>query len=198
MMTLKEVGTPASSTMARVADAAGEFEVTPRAAREAQTVTSTGRRMARIDGVELLRLAPHPDHRGALTEIMNGTCSFWREPVVHAYQFTIRPGRIKGWGMHKKQADRYLGVRGQVRVVLYDGRVGSPTHGVYDQYFLGADLPSLLRIPPGVWHADQNVGPDEAAVLNFPTVAYDPLEPDKYRIDPHSSEIPFDWDALDG
>jgi dTDP-4-dehydrorhamnose 3,5-epimerase len=100
--------------------------------------------------------------------------------------------------MHKRQADRYLGVRGEVRVVLFDGRTDSPTHGVYDQYFLGEELPSLLRIPPGVWHADQNVGQGEAAILNLPTVAYNPNDPDKYRIDPHSGEIPFDWNALDG
>lgn len=183
---------------AAVADSSGDFGVTPHAEREAPTVTASGLRMERIDGVELLRLAPHPDHRGSLTEIMNVQREFWREPVVHAYLFTIRPGRIKGWGMHEKQADRYFGVRGQVRVVLFDGRVDSSTHGVYDQYYLGEELPSLLRIPPGVWHADQNVGTEEAGVMNFPTVAYDPAAPDKFRIDPHSDEIPFDWDVLDG
>jgi dTDP-4-dehydrorhamnose 3,5-epimerase len=184
--------------MAPVVDSDGNFEVIPHAERDAPTVTATGLRMTRIDGVEIVRLAPHADHRGSLTEVLNAASPFWREPVVHAYQFTIRPGRIKGWGMHKKQADRYLGFRGEVRVVLFDGRVDSATHGLYDQYFLGEELPSLLRIPPGVWHADQNVGLGEAAILNFPTVAYDPAEPDKYRIDPHSGEIPFDWDALDG
>jgi len=181
-----------------VPDRAPEFEVTPHAERDAPTVTSTGHRMARIDGVEIARLAPHADHRGSLTEVMTQASAFWREPIVHAYLFSIRPGRIKGWGMHKLQTDRYLGVRGEIRVVLFDGRVDSETHGTYDQYFLGHELPSLVRIPPGVWHADQNVGPEEAAILNFPTVPYDPDAPDKYRIDPHSGEIPFDWDALDG
>jgi dTDP-4-dehydrorhamnose 3,5-epimerase len=198
MITLIEVCMPGMIYDAAVPDVSGNFEVTPHGERDAPTLTAAGGRMARIDGVELLRLTPHPDHRGSLTEILNATHDFWREPVVHAYLFTIRPGRIKGWGMHKKQADRYLGVRGQVRVVLFDGRVDSPTHGVYDQYFLGEELPSLLRIPAGVWHADQNLGTEEAGILNFPTVAYDPTAPDRYRIDPHSGEISFDWDVLDG
>jgi dTDP-4-dehydrorhamnose 3,5-epimerase len=184
--------------MPAVRDFADDFEVTPESERDAPTVTATGERMARIEGVEVVRLAPHPDHRGSLTEVLSTAIPFWREPVVHVYLFTMRPGRIKGWGMHKRQADRYLGVRGQVRVVLFDGRTESATHGAYDQYFLGDELPSLLRIPPGVWHADQNVGPSEAAILNFPTVAFNPDDPDKYRIDPHSGEIPFDWNALDG
>jgi dTDP-4-dehydrorhamnose 3,5-epimerase len=198
MITLIRAGTRGIIYDAAVPDRAHDFEVTPHAERDAPTVTASGQRMARIDGVEIARLAPHADHRGSLTEVLNEASPFWREPVVHSYLFTIRPGRIKGWGMHKRQADRYLGIRGQVRVVLFDGRVESATHGTYDQYYLGEELPSLLRIPPGVWHADQNVGPAEAAILNFPTVAYDPDEPDKYRIDPHSGEIPFDWDALDG
>ena len=193
-----EVGTRGIFYDAAVPHPADKLEVTPLAERDAQTLTSTGERIARIEGVEVTRLAPHADHRGSLTEVLNSASPFWREPVVHVYLFTIRPGRIKGWGMHKRQADRYLGVRGQIRLVLFDGRVDSPTHGVYEQHYLGEELLTLVRIPPGVWHADQNVGTAEAAILNFPTVAYDPDEPDKYRIDPHSGEIPFDWDALDG
>ena len=58
--------------------------------------------------------------------------------------------------------------------------------------------PGLLKIPPGVWHADENWGEDEALIVNFPTRAYDPAAPDKYRIDPHSGVIPFDWSTRDG
>ena len=50
---------------------------------------------------------------------------------------------------------------------------------------------------PGVWHADQNTGDVDAAILNFPTRAYDREDPDKHRIDPHSGEIPFDWSLRD-
>ena len=139
----------------------------------------------------------HVDHRGSLTPIM-GDPSFWAEPVVHAYRITIRPGRIKGWGMHKLQADRYCIAAGDLRVVLFDGRVESSSHGEYDVFAFGPETPSLLRIPPGVWHADQNTGDVDVEIVNFPTRAYDPLDPDKYRIDPHSGEIPFDWTLPDG
>jgi len=54
-----------------------------------------------------------------------------------------------------------------------------------------------VRIPPGVWHADQNTGDIDAVILNFPTRPYDPADPDKHRIDPHSGEIPFDWTLRD-
>jgi dTDP-4-dehydrorhamnose 3,5-epimerase-like enzyme len=66
---------------------------------------------------------------------------------------------------------------------------------------LDADMrvvpPGLLRIPTGVWHADQNWGDFEVMAVNFPTVAYDPEHPDKYRIDVNSGEIPFDFTLRD-
>ena len=172
--------------------------VVPDGVRDAPSVDEDGAPLRRIEGVELVRLVPHVDHRGSLTEVVNLANDFWAEDVVHAYAISIRPGRIKGWGMHKRQSDRYFLVTGSVRVVLYDGREGSPTHGAYEIHHLTREAPSLLLIPPGVWHADQNWGDDEAVMMNFPTRPYDPRDPDKYRIDPHSGEIPFDWELRDG
>ena len=143
-------------------------------------------------------LKQHTDHRGSLFEIVNFDHPFWADEVVYAYAVAIRPGRIKGWGMHKLQSDRYFLTRGCVRVVLYDGRTDSRTHGQLEEHNLTAEVPSVLAIPPGVWHADQNWGDDDALILNFPTRPYDRDAPDKYRIDPHSGEIPFDWSLRDG
>jgi dTDP-4-dehydrorhamnose 3,5-epimerase len=167
-----------------------ELGVTPEAERDVP--------QGRIEGVELFRVTPYVDHRGSLTEVVNFDHPFWREEVVYAYCFTIAPGRIKGWGMHKLQSDRYFLVRGSVRTVLYDGREGSSTLERYEVHNLTAANSGLLLIPPGVWHASQNWGEDEAAVMNFPTRPFDRETPDKYRIDPHSGEIPFDWSLPDG
>jgi len=151
-----------------------------------------------IDGVVVKRLRAHVDHRGALTALLDTRDPFWQEPVVYAYEFTINPGRIKGWGMHDHQTDRYYAAHGSVRVVLFDGRESSPTAGTLVQVHLGERNPGLVAIPPGVWHADQNYGTETARVVNFPTRAYNPEDPDKYRIDPHSGVIPFDWTLRDG
>jgi hypothetical protein len=80
---------------------------------------------------------------------------FWSEPVVYGYEIMIRPGRIKGWGMHELQTDRYLIANGKIRVVLYDGRTDHESHGRIAQFFFTDATPGLLAIPP-VWHADQN------------------------------------------
>jgi dTDP-4-dehydrorhamnose 3,5-epimerase len=173
-------------------------DVTPAGRQDEPTVDADGLPLDTIDGVVFSRLAPHADHRGSLIEIVNFTQRFWEAEIVYAYCITILPGRIKGWGMHKLQADRYFLASGSVRVVLYDGREGSASYGQFGIYHLTRAAPGLLLIPPGVWHADQNWGDDEAIVINFPTRPYDPNAPDKYRIDPHSGEIPFDWTLRDG
>jgi dTDP-4-dehydrorhamnose 3,5-epimerase len=151
-----------------------------------------------IDGVVVERLTPRVDHRGTLTEVIDLEAPFWSEPVVYSYLFTIRPGRIKGWGMHERQVDRYFVLTGEVRVVLYDDRPSSPTRGQYWQGFFTDESRGLVRIPAGVWHADQNWGDHDAMIVNFPTRPYDPANPDKRRIDPRSGAIPFDWDLPDG
>jgi dTDP-4-dehydrorhamnose 3,5-epimerase len=151
-----------------------------------------------IEGVTLVRLSSHHDNRGALTPVIDVRNPFWIEPIVYAYSITIRPGRIKGWGMHRLQTDRYYICRGCVRVVLFDGREDSPSCGRFAELYFTDASPGLLSIPPGVWHADQNWGDSEAQIVNFPTHPYNSEAPDKYRIDPHSGIIPFDWSLRDG
>ena len=38
-----------------------------------------------------------------------------------------------------------------MKVVLYDDREGSPTHGTVQEVFLGPDEHSLVVIPPEIW-----------------------------------------------
>jgi dTDP-4-dehydrorhamnose 3,5-epimerase len=151
-----------------------------------------------IEGVLLERLTPHTDHRGHLTQIMNRVSAIWEEPVAHAYHVTVRPGRIKGWGMHLLQSDRHYPFAGDGRMVLYDGRDDSPTHGEFAQIHFSEVSRGVIYIPPGVWHAAHNTGDRDWQMINFPTRPYDSENPDKYRIDTRSGEIPFDFTLRDG
>jgi dTDP-4-dehydrorhamnose 3,5-epimerase len=152
-----------------------------------------------LEGVALHRPPRHVDHRGSLFETINFSHPFWHEPVIHGEWVVSSPGRIKGWGMHKESVDRYVVGAGQLRVVLYDGRVDSPSYGKLAQFHFSGESPGWLRIPTGVWHASQNYGDAEAVFVNFPTEPYDYADPDKYRLDPYDrSQIDFDWALRDG
>ena len=152
----------------------------------------------KIHGVRIARVPGHHDHRGALYPFLDFETSFWTEPVVHGYMFTIRPGRIKGWGLHWRQADRYFVASGHLRVVLHDAREDSPDRGHFCEFHFTPETAGLLFIPPGVWHATQNWGTTLGRIVNFPTVRFDPKDPDKYRLDPHGDAIAFDWSLRDG
>jgi dTDP-4-dehydrorhamnose 3,5-epimerase len=173
------------------------LEVVPGGVRDAATVEAGGRRLPQLEGVIVAPAVVQADHRGTLTEVVNFDDPFWEEPVVYAYAFTIEPGRIKGWGMHKLQTDRYVAFAGRLRVVLYDGRPDSSTFERFAEFSFADEAPGFLQIPPGVWHADQNVGNVPCRVFNFPTRPYDREAPDKYRIDPASGEIRFDFTLRD-
>lgn len=166
------------------------------------TVDAAGQLLPpKIPGVEVKRLTTHADHRGVLTQFIDTRDPFWNEPIVYAYRFSILPGRIKGWGMHRKQTDRYFIVSGNVRVVLYEPpNSGDIPYGggIFEEIYFTDATPGLVKIPPGIWHADQNWGGTVAHVCNFPTVPYDPADPDKYRISPDSPELAFDWSLRNG
>ena len=151
-----------------------------------------------IGGVKIQRILGYHDQRGSLVPFLDFANPFWSEPIVHAYEFTIRPGRIKGWGMHRRQADRYFVQQGDLRVVLHDGRENSPTRGNFCEFHFTGGSYGLLYIPQGVWHATQNWGTTLGRISNFGTARFDPADPDKSRIDPHSGAIPFDWSLRDG
>jgi len=152
-----------------------------------------------IEGVVIERPPLHVDHRGSLFEAISHGHPFWREPIVHAEWVVSSPGMIKGWGMHLESNDRYVVGGGHLRVVLYDGRIDSPTHGRIAQFHFGSRSPGWLRIPCGVWHASQNYGDVEAIILNFPTEPHRFGAPDKYRLDPYDrSLIDFDWTLRGG
>ena len=96
------------------------------------------------------------------------------------------------------QGDRHYSFAGEGRMVLYDGRDDSPTQGRFAEVHFSEVSRGVLYIPPGVWHAAQNTGDRDWEMINFPTRAYDSSNPDKYRADPHSGEIPFDFSLPDG
>jgi dTDP-4-dehydrorhamnose 3,5-epimerase len=100
---------------------------------------------------------------------------------------------IKGWHYHRKQTDHFTVVKGMAKVVLYDGREDSPTHGEINEFFMGDMNQILLKIPPLVMHGFKAIGTELAYVINCPTEVYNYEQPDEYRLPYDTTEIPYDW-----
>jgi dTDP-4-dehydrorhamnose 3,5-epimerase len=160
--------------------------------KDPQTVTPTGNSVSRlIEGVRLRPAVTHPDDRGTLCEVYNPAWDFSDAPLVYVYQATIRPGKVKGWVVHRNQDDRVFTCTGTIKWVLYDDRPDSPTHKMVNEFYVSEQNRSLLLIPRGVYHAAQNVGYTDALFVNLPTRAYDHADPDKYRLPPNNDLIPY-------
>jgi dTDP-4-dehydrorhamnose 3,5-epimerase len=150
-----------------------------------------------ISGVRVKNLKVIPDERGRLMEMLRADDEVYLK-FGQMYMTTGYPGAVKAWHYHKKQVDNFVVVKGMMKVVLYDGRENSPTKGEINEFFMGEYNPILLQIPAYVYHGFKCINEEEAIVINCPTEVYNYREPDEYRIDPHSGEIPYDWARKDG
>ena len=114
-----------------------------------------------------------------------------RDPLVFAYCFTIRPGYVKGWNLHREHEDRYMLLQGELELVLFDPRPDSPTCGQVGRIACSEYNRRIVTFPRNVWHADYNIGTRDAVLVNFPTRPYDHSNPDKYRLPIDTRLIPF-------
>lgn len=171
----------------------------PGAQKDSQIVTSEWQALRRpIDDVIAREVLHVPRDHGVITEMFRPEWDPTGLPVVHIYQSRLFPGAIGAWSCHAKSIDRLFVNQGHVKLVLYDAREESATHGALMELHVGDARPTFLVLPTGVWHGLQNVGATEALMLNFPTRAYDYEDPDHWRLPYDSPEIPYQWGAGGG
>ena len=153
--------------------------------------------MARlIAGVEVKPLKVVPDERGHLMEILRSDEPMFKK-FGQLYMTTAYPGVVKGWHYHKVQWDHFAVVKGMLKLVLVDIREESETKDEINEFFMGVHNPILVSVPPLVLHGFKGIDVEETIVVNCPTEVYDHKDPDEYRMDPHISDIPYDWDRRD-
>src|SRR5512137_2676486 len=124
-----------------------------------------------IEGVSVRKLRLIADERGFLMEMLR---SDWHEfeKFSQTYITAVNPGAVKTWHFHKIQTDHFICVAGMAKVVLYDGREGSPTHGEVNEFFMGELNPIMLKIPKGVYHGFKGISQEMTLIVNVPTEVY--------------------------
>ena len=160
--------------------------------KDAQTVTAEGQTVSPlIDGVLIQPAITQADERGTVCEILNPTRCVHPGPLVYVYQFTIRPGKVKGWHVHYLHEDRNFISQGTIKVVLYDSRPESPTFRMVNEIYRSEHHRDLMVIPAHVFHAFQNVGSADALLVSMPTRPYNHADPDVYRLPVLNDVIPY-------
>lgn len=150
-----------------------------------------------IDGVILRPTRPVPHEDGTVAEIARSAWDEIDQPVVQVHLTTTMAGRVRAWGLHRSSTDRLFVVRGLISIVVFDGRVGSPTQGSVNEFRVSERNPGLLVIPPNLYHGWKNLGIDEAFIVNMPSQEYSYERPDALDLPYDSSEageiVPFRW-----
>jgi dTDP-4-dehydrorhamnose 3,5-epimerase len=147
-----------------------------------------------IEGIELRPLKKNVDERGYLCELLRKDWSIFQEFAMAYFSVTF-PGVVRAWHRHPrtKQQDHMCILQGIGKIVVYDDREKSSTKGLINEFIIGEDNPTLIKIPGECWHGFKALGVKPVLLVNFPTNMYDNNKPDEERLPPDIEKIPYDW-----
>tara|TARA_B100000787_G_scaffold168563_1_gene157560 strand:+ start:1406 stop:1846 length:441 start_codon:yes stop_codon:yes gene_type:complete len=116
---------------------------------------------------------------GYLIPIYNKKENFFSEngDPQQVYLTVVKTNCIKGPHLHKVRKGFFTCIRGNIRIIL-------KVNNKFIQYYSGEDYEYLsVEIPTNVGAAIQNIGSEDAFVLNMPTPAWDPDMNDEFTDD---------------
>jgi dTDP-4-dehydrorhamnose 3,5-epimerase len=160
--------------------------------KDGQSVVRGGSRALppKIEGVQIVELGNVLTRSGWMTELFRKD---WEPISITPQQINwvqLNPNGVTDWHRHARQIDHLIGVGGNIRLALWDGREGSPTSGKSEVIRMGAFRPVLVIVPPGVWHALRNESGEPAGYINVIDQMYDYSDPDNWRLPPDAEGVP--------
>jgi dTDP-4-dehydrorhamnose 3,5-epimerase len=143
-----------------------------------------------IDGVRIVPLRQIVDERGKIMQMMKATDPHFVS-FGEIYFSCAWPGTVKAWHIHKTMTISNAVMVGRAKLVMYDMRKDSPTHGLLQELFIGEDNYCLVQMPPGIANGYKAYGDRMVVLANC---ASEPHQPDEMvRLDPTTPDIPYDW-----
>ena len=143
-----------------------------------------------IDGVVLTPLRQIFDERGKVMHMLRSDSSIFSK-FGEIYFSCTHPGVVKAWHLHKEMTLNYAVIFGEIKFVLFDDRLNSPTRGQIQELFISPENYMLVTVPPMVWNGFKSVGTQTSIVANCATIPHSPDELE--RRPPDDPKIPYDW-----
>ena len=106
-----------------------------------------------------------------------------------AYFSTVKKNTVKAWKYHRRMTLNLVVPCGEIKFVLYDNRISSPTYGEIYEVTLSCQNYQRLTIPPIVCLGFKGLGDGLNMLLNIASIPHDPNESEKMDID----YIKYDW-----
>jgi len=144
-----------------------------------------------IEGVQTHDVRNIVTANGVTTELYRPDWGIVQGTVQQVIHVALRGGAVSAWHQHRQRWDFLFVVGGHLRVVLYDPRDGSATEGQVDVFHLSPARPTLLSVPPWIWHGVQNLSSDQSSFVNMFDRPYDYADPDEWRLPVETDVIPY-------
>lgn len=148
-----------------------------------------------IEGVKVISLQQIADERGKIMHMLKESDEHFLR-FGEIYFSCAWPGALKAWHIHKSMTINNSVIVGRAKLVLYDLRPDSSTHGDLMELFIGEDNYCLVQIPPGIANGYKPYGDKMVILANCATEPHDPNE--IIYIDPFDNDIPYDWALRQG
>jgi dTDP-4-dehydrorhamnose 3,5-epimerase len=149
-----------------------------------------------IAGVLLNPLKQIEDERGAVLHMLRCDAPFFTR-FGEVYFSVVLPQMVKAWKRHKSMTQHFAVPVGKIKLVLFDDRPLSSSHGQIEKHILGRpDHYYLLRLPPLVWYGFQGLGPEPALLANCADLPHDPNEVE--TLPDSTPYVPFKWEEDHG
>lgn len=145
-----------------------------------------------IDGVAIYPLDQIHDERGAVIHMLRADQPHF-DRFGEVYFSLVNPGVIKGWKKHTVMGQNFAVPVGEIRLVIYDDREGSPTLGAIKEIRVGVEHYGLICIPPLLWYGFQCTTPTPALIANCTTHPH--TRDEAVSLPLGDTLIPFDWGA---
>jgi dTDP-4-dehydrorhamnose 3,5-epimerase len=138
-----------------------------------------------IKGVEVVPLVVRADDRGYLIEIVRATDPYFTKFGQVYIVGDMTRGTIRAFHKHAELWDWFFISHGSAKFVLKDDRPDSPTYGEMMTVVTGERNPSLIVVPPGVYHGWMSLE-DDTQLISTASEVYNREKPDEVRIPPDS------------
>lgn len=136
-----------------------------------------------IHDAQQIFLKVHEDDRGYLFEVAHGS-----DPFVTRFGQVYMVGDrishvVRAFHKHHELHDWFCIVHGAAKFVLVDDREDSPTYRKTDILVGTGRTPSLIVVPPGVYHGWMSLEPD-TLLTSVASHEYNADKPDEVRVSP--------------
>lgn len=138
-----------------------------------------------IQDVEQVNLTARVDDRGYLIEIVRASDAYLEKFGQVYLVGNFAKGTVRAFHKHAEMWDLFFISHGAAKFVLVDDRRESPTYKEMNSLVCSARNPSLVTVPPGVFHGWMSLE-DDTQMISTATEVYRREKPDEVRIPPDS------------